>query len=400
MRRASSRISPLPERLAFIEGIRGLLALYVVLSHVFTMVDPSAITGRPSVAPVWLRTLAAPFLFGHVAVAMFIVVSGFALQLGLLQGGGVGEVRSLKAFFRRRALRILPAYYGALFVSLLVALHVTPRFTYPPFTTYLPVDVGSVVSHLLLVQNFRPEWMYKINGVMWTIAIEVQLYAIFPGLARILAKRGRGVLLAVGLAFWLVFQGFFGLMFASVYLRLWFVVLFTTGMAAAHLAYRPPLRGFRTEAWTGLFAATGLATGVAALLTLKSFALSDVPLGVALASLCALGTVGGGGRLIRILGSRALGALGAFSYSLYLIHHPIEQLVYATRPEWVRGEGPILAWLMLLGLPLMLGAAWLFSVLFERPFLRRRPRPPRGRRSVPGSLPLRGGTGRGSQPVR
>ena len=391
MRRGSLRTPPSTERLAFLEGIRGVLALYVVVSHVFTMIDPSAVTGRPSVVSPWLRALAAPFVYGHVAVAMFIVVSGFALQLGLLQGGGIGEVRSLGAFFRRRALRILPAYYAAFLVSLIVALNVTPRFTYPPFTTYLPVDVGSVVSHLLLVQNFRPEWMYKINGVMWSISIEVQLYVIFPGLARVLAKRGRGVLLLTGLLFWLLFQGLLGLMFSSVYLRLWYALLFAIGMAAAHLAYRPPLRGFRAERWTGAFAALGLTVGIVALLTQKSYPLSDIPLGVGLAAFCALATVGGGGALVRLMGSRALGALGAFSYSLYLMHHPILQLVYTARPESLTGEGPMLAWLLLLGLPLMLGVAWLFSLVFERPFLRRRQRLPRLRRSVPGSLPLRGG---------
>ena len=390
MRRAASRTPPPAERLAFLEGIRGVLALYVVVSHIFTMIDPSAVTGRPSVASPWLRNLAAPFLYGHVAVAMFIVVSGFALQLGLLQGGGVGEVRSLSAFFRRRALRILPAYYAALLVSLIVALNITPRFTYPPFTTYLPVDVGSVVSHLLLVQNFRPEWLYKINGVMWTISIEVQLYVIFPGLARILAKRGRGVLLLTGLLLWLLFQGLLGLMFPAVYLRLWYAFLFAIGMGAAHLAYRPPLRGFRTERWTRGFAVVGLAVGVAALLTQKAYALSDIPLGIALASLCALGTVGGGGWLIRSMGSGALGALGAFSYSLYLMHHPILQLVYASRPSQLAGEGSMLAWLTLVGLPLMLGVAWLFSLAFERLFLRRRTKTPRTSRRVPGSLPLGG----------
>ena len=391
MRRASSMVPPPAERLAFLEGIRGVLALYVVLSHLFTMVDPSAVTGRPSTAPPWLQALAAPFLYGHVAVAMFIVVSGFALQLGLLQSGGVGEVRSLSAFFRRRALRILPAYYGALLVSVVVALNVTPRFTYPPFTTYLPVDVGSVVSHVLLVQNVRPEWMYKINGVMWTIAIEVQLYVLFPGLARILALRGRGVLLAVGLVFWLGFQGLFGLMFASVYLRVWFAFLFAIGMAASHLAYRPPLRGVRTEAWIGALGLLGLFGGVVAVLLTRSHPPLDVACGVALACLCALGTIGGGGFLVRLLGSRPLTLLGGFSYSLYLIHHPVEQLVYASRPAaWV-GPGPTLAWLALLGLPTMLGVAWLFSLAFERPFLRRRSRTPRARRAVPASLPLPGG---------
>ncbi len=395
MRRAPASTPPPAERLAFLEGVRGLLALYVAIGHIFSMVDPSAITGRPSVAPAWLQILAAPFLYGHVAVALFIVISGFSLQLGLLQGGGSGEVRSLGGFFRRRAGRILPAYYASLIVSLVVAVTVTTRFPYPPFTTYLPVDAGTVVSHIVLVQNLWPDWMYKLNGVLWTIAIEAQLYFLFPSLARLQVVRGRGVLLLTGLAFWLVLHGALSFLFSPVYLRLWYAFLFTVGMAAAHLAYRPPLRGRKVEAWVGVLGWLGFVGGGAAIVLTRSHPLLDVPLGIALACLCHLGTVGGGGFAVRILGARPLTALGGFSYSLYLVHHPVEQIVYALRPAALTDLGSTLAWLALVGLPSMVGVAWLFSLAFERPYLRRRRTlGRRAFRSAPTSLPLPGRSSR------
>ena len=403
MRRAPAK-TPHPralvgaERLAFLEGIRGVLALYVATGHVFTMVDPSSVTGRPSVAPPWLQALAAPFSYGHVAVAMFIVVSGFSLQLGLLQGGGSGEVGTVGGFFRRRARRILPAYYACLLLSAAVAAGVTPRYPYPPFTLYLPVDAWTFTSHVFLVHNLWPGWMLKINGVLWTIAAEAQLYLAFPVLAALQARRGRGFTLLVGALFGLVLNELLvrlvpsGSFPSATYLRLWFAFLFAVGMAAAHLVFRPPLRGRRVEAWVGAFGWTGLLVGVVALATMKpyDYEASDVPLGIALACLCALGTMGGGGLAIRLLGARPLAALGSFSYSLYLVHHPVEQIVYALRPPTLAGLGPTLAWLALLGIPAMLGAAWLFSLVFERPFLRRAARFPRTRRTVPASLPLPG----------
>lgn len=387
MRRAPAPIPPPAERLAFLEGMRGVLALYVAVSHVFTMVDPSALTGRPSTAPSWFQTLAVPFLHGHVAVALFIVVSGFSLQLGLLQGGGMGEVKSISGFFRRRALRILPAYYACLLLSIVVAISITPRFPYAPFSLYLPVSVGTVGSHLLLVHNLLPAWMLKINGVLWSIATEAQLYLVFPLMARLQAARGRGVLLLAGGVF-----GLTPLVYSPAdYLRLWYAFLFVVGIAAAHLAYRPPLRARRPEAWVAVVGWIALVGGFAGLALTKRYAASDVPFGIALACLCALGTIGGGGRPIRILGARPLAALGAFSYSLYLVHHPVEQIVYALRPAGVQGTGPLFAWLFCLGLPLMLGFSWLFSRAFEAPFLRRRAsRFPRAKRTVPASLPLPG----------
>lgn len=389
MRRAPTPTPPLAERLAFLEGVRGVLALYVAVGHVFTMVDPSAVTGRPSIAPPWLQNLATPFLYGHVAVALFIVVSGFSLQLGLLQGGGNGEVRSLGGFFRRRAGRILPAYYASLGLSLVVAANVTTRFPYPPFTTYLPIDLGTVTSHVLLVQNLWPDWMYKLNGVLWTIAIEVQLYLLFPLLARLQAARGRGVLLLAGLVIPFGLQGLLSLLFSPIYLRLWFAFLFVVGMAAAHLAYRPPLRTPSVTPWVGILGWLGLVGGASAIVLTHSHPLLDVPLGIALACLCHLGAVGGGGLAIRLLGARPLATLGGFSYSLYLVHHPVEQVVYALRPLAYAPLGPTLAWLGLVGLPAMLLVAWLFSLAFERPYLRSRRRPGhRAFRNVPISLPL------------
>ena len=144
------------------------------------------------------------------------------------------------------------------------------------------------------------------------------------------------------------------------------------------------------EAWVGALAWLGLLGGAFGAWASRSIEASDVPFGIALACLCALGTMGGGGLPIRLLGARPLAALGSFSYSLYLMHHPVLQAVYALRPPALDGQGPTLAWLVLLGLPAIAVVAWLFSRVFERPFLRRPARLPRNRRTVPGSLPLPG----------
>lgn len=386
MRRAVATTPAPAERLAFLEGMRGLCALYVVLSHVFSMVDPTSLVGGRSLAPVWIQSLEKPFSYGHVAVAMFIVISGFCLELGLLQSGGSGEVPSLRGFFRRRAQRIMPAYYACLVVSALVAFEVTTRFPYPPFNIYLPVDVGTLLSHIFLVQNLSPDWMYKLNGVLWSISIEVQLYLFFPFLVHLQARRGRGVLL--------LFAALVGLgigVFVPAAYRIWFFTLFAVGIAASHLVYRPPLRGRNTWRWVALFGWIALFGGIATLVYVDDHSASDVPLGIALACLCALGTNGGGGWLIRLLGSKPLAALGGFSYSLYLMHHPIEQIVYWLRPSAIQGPEAMLGWLFGVGVPTMLLGSWLFSMVFERPFLRRKtPRRAAAKRVVPAQLPLPG----------
>ncbi len=63
--------------------------------------------------------------------------------------------------------------------------------------------------------------------------------------------------------------------------------------------------------------------------------------------------------------------LGAFSYSLYLIHLPlIEKMNSLVRRHFPPLEG--LAVMMIVGLPVSLLAAYLFHLAFERPFLSER----------------------------
>ena len=63
-----------PQRLAGLDGVRGLAALFVVVNHVFLRAFP----GYPvDNAPFW----AAWFIYGRVAVVVFIVLSGFSLAL-------------------------------------------------------------------------------------------------------------------------------------------------------------------------------------------------------------------------------------------------------------------------------------------------------------------------------
>src|SRR5581483_1812287 len=89
-----------PRRLAGLDGVRGLAALYVVINHVFLRAFP----GYPADhAPFW----AGWFIYGRFAVVVFIVLSGFSLALSPARHGW--RLDRVSAFARRRAWRILPA---------------------------------------------------------------------------------------------------------------------------------------------------------------------------------------------------------------------------------------------------------------------------------------------------
>src|SRR3978361_1620599 len=103
----SPSVTPEPpplRRLAGLDGVRGLAALYVVVYHVSLRAFP----GYPNDdAPFWVGW----FSYGQFAVLVFIVLSGFSLALSPAQAGW--RLDGIIAYARRRARRLLPAYRAA-----------------------------------------------------------------------------------------------------------------------------------------------------------------------------------------------------------------------------------------------------------------------------------------------
>ncbi|HEX3904833.1 MAG TPA: acyltransferase, partial [Polyangia bacterium] len=173
---------PPGRRLAGLDGLRGLAALYVVVNHLFLRAFP----GYPvDNAPFW----AGPFIYGRFAVLVFIVLSGFSLALSPARHGWrLGE---LSAYAGRRARRILPPYWAALAFSLAVAWLIVPQ----PFRG-VP-DPSSVLANGLLVQNIA-SGPPSPNTAFWSIAVEVQLYVLLPVLLLMVRKRGALAMLGGG----------------------------------------------------------------------------------------------------------------------------------------------------------------------------------------------------------
>src|SRR5579862_5818204 len=369
-RRAGRRASNnLHERLAFIEGLRGIAALYVVLTHIVSMADPSHLWGKVSLAQPWLQSIFHWFWYGHLAVAAFIVLSGYCLQTSLF-GGKDGRIHNFGKFYARRARRILPPYYATLILSVLVSIYITSKQPGMPFSQYVPVTQENVLAHVFMVQNFRPDWMYKLNGVLWSISIEWQLYLLFPLLVALMFRVGRFIYVAVTVLLAIALLRIFP---DAIRLYVWYIPLFALGMAASHLAYRPNLRAGilpRLAAYVLVIAAAGCGYSCYLEGGLKPalIPICDACVGLAVASLVYLGTVAPWTPFTKLFAWKPIAGLGFFSYSLYLMHHPIEQILYVNRPAWAQGPLMIATYLMVC-LPAILLACYMFSLLFELPFM-------------------------------
>ncbi len=373
------KFSEVSTKLEFIEGMRALAALYVVIGHFCSMVDAKFLETGKSIATPLLKALMSPFWHGHLAVAAFIVLSGYSLQYGLFQRGD-GRVYGLGKFFKRRALRILPAYYACLVLSFIVCQYVTiPNGSNLPFRNYVPITSESLYAHIFMIHNWSPDWMYKINGVLWSIGIEAQLYLLFPFLI-LLMQKGSPLLLLITVTIPTIML--VNLVPGAGKTYSWFAILFVFGMMAAHFSYRPSLK-------IGPKAKTGIVLSVAGALTtigIVTYNLnqgktaadtpilisSDIAFGLSTATFLYAATVAPGSWIERFFSMKWMVRIGIFSYSLYLLHHPLLQIFYVNKPALFLGSELTMLYLLVVALPAIICVSWLFSQIFERPFVKSR----------------------------
>jgi peptidoglycan/LPS O-acetylase OafA/YrhL len=237
-----------------------------------------------------------------------------------------------------------------------------------PFDLYLPVTVDNTIAHLLLIQNWRPDWMYKINGVLWSIAIECQIYIVFPVFALIMQRVGRLVAVIAACLFPLIIA-----VSSPQWPKLygWYVVLFALGMVGASMLYRPPVAQSPKAVYGYVAGGLGmvgvwLSINQAALLLVRDLAGAFVISGLSYA-VC----TNPESFLARVLGWRPVALLGAMSYSLYLMHHPIQQVgFYLLNGAALDAAGKF--WVLVQWLPVVLLGSLAFYMLFERPVLSNR----------------------------
>jgi len=299
--------------------------------------------------------------FGHLFVAAFIVLSGYCLMLpvaateGLELRGGVWE------FLKRRAWRILPPYYASLAISLIIILlapsmrHSSGMHSDLALPAFTP-DV--ILSHLFMVHNLSPKWELKINGVYWSIGLEWQIYFVFALVLLPICRR-IGIVPSVIASI--------GLGLIPWYKSAFYITLFGLGMAAAMYTERRGNGGPKRLIAIGGAVLAIIATGLRVLT-------SDFGFGVFVAFFLMYGTlslraVSSNAPLpLRLLSSKAFVNLGVFSYSLYLTHEPLIALLHIGLRYLHLTENREFLVLLILTPLVALPVAYMFHVIFEKPF--------------------------------
>ena len=392
------------------DGLRAIAALSVLLFHTVLSFHTRQVVAGLDVS----------FFFTYLAsgVQLFFVLSGFLLFMpyarALLNGRPLPDTKS---FYRRRALRILPAYYACLAVFTVIGL----------FQGAPNLDAGNVVAHLFLIHDYFPVYNRTIVGVFWTLAIEWQFYLLLPWIAAGTARLMRGscslrrlvailcgfMALAIGTreaaAFAIVrlhlihsatlAQLAHGLLLLIVGSQGKYLGVFAVGMLCGtlYVAYRDVTRWMRVAS-TGTLA-FGVALGVLMaqinvrnrVAILDAYYLFLQPRD--LASICGPFLIGlsygaivlgvlWSGRLIRApFEAYPLRFIGFISYSLYLWHSPILGYLEPVMAGWntLLHVTVILAFDALVIIPF----AYLLYLIVERPFLKLRRRAARDNSATP-----------------
>lgn len=310
-----------PDRIAALDGVRGLAILLVLLMHCLYI---APLVGVDIGAHPYARIA----MLGWSGVDVFFVLSGFLITGILVRGKGQSAGPYFRNFYMRRSLRIFPLYY--LVICLL--LYVLPDR--PPATG------SEQLSYLLYYQNIRFACFGEVSFdparlITWSLAIEEQFYLVWPALVWFVSERALRrvcvamVAVAIALRVVLIASGFEGTHFLTP-------CRMDALAVGALLSLMPPPR-----VWVG---AVATVVGVGGLITVAYATGESTPessgqqlwglvpallLGVGL--LCLARTSRSLQPLFTLLPLRSL---GKYSYCIYLTHFLVIEFVASRVLKW------------------------------------------------------------------
>lgn len=181
-----------PSKKGFIsefEGLRGIMAIWVVVGHMLSGLSAS-------------HDLPSPNLWNTVPVQVFIILSGFVI-FSLLDR----EHQSYRTFLIHRSFRLFPIYLLALAISVFMlpfAREVLLASPTAPMTaarislidTATNDLIAHLAAHLLLIQGLIPDGVlansaYTLVGQAWSVSVEWQFYMLAPLAYLLLTPRRR-----------------------------------------------------------------------------------------------------------------------------------------------------------------------------------------------------------------
>ena len=141
-----------------LNGLRAISILMVLIFHFIDLYHPGKLAGI--------------YFIGPLGVNIFFVISGFLITTLCIKEKVLTGNLSLRSFYTRRALRILPVAYLYVFVVIVInsifKLHIGPVYFLAAFL---------LVMNLSIARQFGSDWNL---AHYWSLSVEEQFYLFFP----------------------------------------------------------------------------------------------------------------------------------------------------------------------------------------------------------------------------
>lgn len=176
--------------LKYIDVLDGIRAISIVIVLIFHFWQQTWIW--PTINTPWLKFIGISSLslnayakVGYVFVDMMVLISGFLLFFPLARQVLLGEsMDSWKRYARKRIARIVPSYMLCV-IALFIYDIVLNKYS------SAAVAVKDLLTHLTFTQTLFADTYIstKLNVVLWTVAIEVWFYVLYPLIASFIKRR-------------------------------------------------------------------------------------------------------------------------------------------------------------------------------------------------------------------
>ncbi len=171
-----------------LDGVRAIAVMIVAWYHIWQQSWLMPVLRTPFLSFIGINSINFDVLprTGYIFVDLLLLLSSFLLFLPYARAASSGApLPGAAEFYKRRFTRIVPSYYLAVLVIFFG--YAVPAHS---FDTFRQAAV-ELFSNLTFSQVFfrSPYLFSKINGVLWTVCIEMQFYLLFPLLARAFVKK-------------------------------------------------------------------------------------------------------------------------------------------------------------------------------------------------------------------
>lgn len=326
------------ERIQSLDGLRGIAAFIVLISHCLNVsqrpfANAHASEGHlPLVASLLTYTPLHVFWVGPEAVLVFFVLSGFVLSRPFI--GGSRRI-PVKTYYPRRLVRLYVPVLGSAVLALIMLS--IPHRTFPGASTWLQesatrLHLIGVLITLVLVAGMHT----NLDGIWWSLQWEVWFSILLPLMLLRNLWIYRKPLVLLGLAITVSSVGpqlVKSIPSTNVHGAIFYLPMFVIGMALA--AGEQRIRS-RVGSWSG--PASWVSMGISVVLMTISWpitwlvAMGRLPHSSIVDAINTLLMLSGVTIIVTLsfaapsidhhLSGRWIQWLGSRSYSLYLIHGP------------------------------------------------------------------------------